>query len=180
MLAVMASLPVGISAQNLNATGPGYVNYTTVPGYFLQDDPSTNASTFDYTATNFGLINQTYPGISAGNLTQWQQYRELVESLNANAPLNTVYKVLFMGRHGEGYHNAAESYYGTPAWNCYWSELTGNATVSWFDADLTANGVAQARKANSFWRSRVAEQREWHLNHTRSISRNVILTLTGC
>jgi hypothetical protein len=28
-----------------------------------------------------------------------------------------VYKVLFMGRHGEGFHNAAESYYGTPAWN---------------------------------------------------------------
>jgi hypothetical protein len=30
---------------------------------------------------------------------------------------NTVYKVLFMGRHGEGFHNAAESYYGTPSWN---------------------------------------------------------------
>jgi hypothetical protein len=27
------------------------------------------------------------------------------------------YKVLFMGRHGEGWHNAAESFYGTPAWN---------------------------------------------------------------
>lgn len=22
-----------------------------------------------------------------------------------------------MGRHGEGWHNAAESFYGTPAWN---------------------------------------------------------------
>jgi hypothetical protein len=40
-----------------------------------------------------------------------------VDSLNADAELNTVYKVLFMSRHGEGFHNAAESYYGTPAWN---------------------------------------------------------------
>jgi hypothetical protein len=22
-----------------------------------------------------------------------------------------------LGRHGEGWHNAAETYYGTPAWN---------------------------------------------------------------
>jgi len=41
----------------------------------------------------------------------------VVESLNAKADNNTVYKVLFMGRHGEGFHNAAESYYGTPSWN---------------------------------------------------------------
>jgi hypothetical protein len=27
------------------------------------------------------------------------------------------YKVLYMGRHGEGYHNVAEAFYGTPAWD---------------------------------------------------------------
>jgi len=81
-----------------------------------------------------------------------------VDSLNANADLNTVYKVFFLGRHGEGYHNAAETFYGTPAWNCYWSELTGNATVSWEDADLTPNGIAQALIANNFWKSQIANQ----------------------
>jgi hypothetical protein len=25
--------------------------------------------------------------------------------------------IRWTGRHGEGYHNVAESYYGTPAWN---------------------------------------------------------------
>jgi hypothetical protein len=69
------------------------------------------------TAVNFGLINQTYPGSGAGNVTQWQRFTQVVDSLNADSDLNTVYKVLFMGRHGEGFHNAAESYYGTPAWN---------------------------------------------------------------
>ena len=66
---------------------------------------------------NFGLINQTYSGSATGNATQWQRFAQVVDALNANAELNTAYKVLFMGRHGEGYHNAAESYYGTPAWN---------------------------------------------------------------
>jgi len=69
------------------------------------------------TAVNFGLINKTYPGTGAGNATQWQRFTQVVDSLNADSDLDTVYKVLFMGRHGEGFHNAAESYYGTPAWN---------------------------------------------------------------
>jgi len=63
-----------------------------------------------------------------------------------------------MGRHGEGYHNAAQTYYGTPAWNCYWAEVDGNATASWDDADLTPNGVAQAQIANDFWRHEIAVQ----------------------
>jgi len=28
--------------------GKEYINYTTVAGYFLQDDPATNPSTFSY------------------------------------------------------------------------------------------------------------------------------------
>ena len=30
------------------SNGVSYVNYTSMQGYFLQDDPLTNASTFDY------------------------------------------------------------------------------------------------------------------------------------
>jgi broad specificity phosphatase PhoE len=90
------------------------------------------------------------------------------------------YKVLFMGRHGEGYHNVAEAYYGTPAWNvrppqstpiititdfnnfksqCYYSKLDGNGTVVWADAHLTPNGVVQAQKAHAFWSSRIQVQK---------------------
>lgn len=37
------------AAASLNAIdSDGYIQYTTVTGYFLQDDPSTNASTFNY------------------------------------------------------------------------------------------------------------------------------------
>ncbi|KAK4550455.1 hypothetical protein LTR36_000033 [Oleoguttula mirabilis] len=150
------------SAQTFNLTNStaGYINYTTVTGFFLQDEATTNVTAFDYTATNFGLINRTYPATTGltGNLTQWQKFEAQVNALNANAPLDTAYKVLFMGRHGEGYHNAAQTYYGTPAWKCYWAELNGNATVTWADADLTPAGIAQAEVANAFWQHEITYQ----------------------
>ncbi|KAL7661397.1 putative phosphoglycerate mutase pmu1 [Aspergillus niger] len=140
-----------------------YINYTTVTGYFLQDEDSTDASTFDYTTTNFGLINRTYPSDNTHNhhqdLTQWERFYHYVLSLNHNSPSNVAYKVLFLGRHGEGYHNAAEDYYGTPAWNCYWSLLTGNGTTTWLDADLTPTGIQQAQIAHDFWKSQISAQR---------------------
>ena len=71
------------------------------------------------TAWNFGLLNRTYPSDkkSYKKLSQWERFEKYVDSLNSKCGKDTQYKVLFMGRHGQGYHNAAESYFGTPAWN---------------------------------------------------------------
>jgi hypothetical protein len=50
----MASLTATIlmatlaGAATIDFAQPGYINYTTVPGFFLQDDLTTNASTFNY------------------------------------------------------------------------------------------------------------------------------------
>jgi broad specificity phosphatase PhoE len=82
-----------------------------------------------------------------------------VNTLNAEADSKTQHKVLFLARHGEGYHNAAETFYGTPAWNCYWAEQDGNGTVTWADAALTEAGIAQTTKANNFWKSQLADQK---------------------
>jgi len=135
---------------------PSYLNYTTVSGFFLQDDPSTDASTFDYASTNLGLINRTYPTDGhfdpRGTKTQWQRLEHYVNDLNKNCDDSEDYKVLYLGRHGEGYHNVAEAFYGTPAWDCYWSELNGNGTISWADARLTPKGETQALVANAFWK----------------------------
>ena len=89
--------------------------------------------------TQFGLINRTYPAVSnaSENLTQWQRFEHQVYQLNRQAPRGTEYKLLYMGRHGDGYHNDAQAYHGTPAWNCYYSVLDGNATVTWSDAHLS-------------------------------------------
>lgn len=140
-----------------------YITYASVPGYFLQDDASTNASTFSFLDTQFGLINRTYPTDASydprGKKTQWQRFANQVFRLNRDAPRGTQYKLLYMGRHGEGYHNAAESYYGTPAWNCYYSLLDGNDTVTWADARITPKGVAQALTVHAFWASEIKNQK---------------------
>ncbi|TAQ85218.1 Sedoheptulose-bisphosphatase/4-nitrophenylphosphatase [Chlorociboria aeruginascens] len=138
-----------------------HINYTTLTGFFLQDNNDTDPSTFDYTTTNFGLINRNYPNDNEcdSSFTQWQKFEHYVANLNAKSGKNTNYKVLYMGRHGEGWHNAAETYYGTPAWNCYYSEMDGNGTVTWADAHLTPNGVKQAQVASNFWASEIANQK---------------------
>lgn len=65
---------------------------------------------FLQTQHDFGLIKRQYPATRGlTGLTQWQKFEKQVEALNANAPSDTVYKVFWLGRHGEGYHNAAES-----------------------------------------------------------------------
>ncbi|XTI84258.1 phosphoglycerate mutase-like protein [Cenococcum geophilum] len=157
-------LVVSIAAHdNVYNYGNGYLNYTVVPGLFLQDDPSTNVSTFNFMTTNFGLINRTYPTDDTckggRQATQWERFAHYVASLNREAPKNVEYKLFYMGRHGEGWHNAAESYYGTPAWNCYWSEKDGNGTVVWADAHLTANGISQALAVNAFWATLIVNQK---------------------
>jgi hypothetical protein len=103
--------------------------------------------TFSQASTNFGLINRSYDtdaqlnhaihlitAISrtsnrsndsdgdeaATGLTQWKRFAHKVRMLNSEAALggqSARYKVLFLARHGEGYHNVAEAFYGTPMWD---------------------------------------------------------------
>ena len=149
-------------ASNSKTPNP-YINYTTVTGYFLQDEPTTNATTFDFKTTDFGLINRTYPADSTlrphRNLTRWQRFHHQLTRLNRDAPPDTSYKLLYLGRHGDGYHNDAQAYYGTPAWNCYYSELDGNDTITWSDAHLSPLGITQALAVNTFWASEIANQK---------------------
>ncbi|KAF1958982.1 phosphoglycerate mutase family protein [Byssothecium circinans] len=143
-----------------------HINYTIVTGVFQQDDPATNASTFNFTAENFGLINRNYPTDlpcpDNQNATQWEKLAHYISSLNNDRKSkrdNERYVLLFLGRHGEGYHNVAESYYGTPAWNCYWSELDGNGTSVWSDAHITPTGVQQALSVNRFWNTLITKEK---------------------
>ncbi|KAK0374432.1 phosphoglycerate mutase [Colletotrichum limetticola] len=160
---VLALAPLALAAWP-EAEGKD-IKYTSVPGYFLQDDNSTDPTGFDYAAVNFGLINRTYPTDKhfdpEGVKTQWQRFDHWVQYLNSGCRKSdsVQYKLLFMGRHGEGWHNAAESFYGTPAWNCYWAEQDGNATARWADPLLTPAGANEALKANAYFKDRYATQK---------------------
>ncbi|KAI9371763.1 histidine phosphatase superfamily [Aspergillus egyptiacus] len=154
----LSTLSVGLSAAVLASAK--HINYSIVPGYFEQDDPNTDPSTYDYTANNFGLISRSYDAdkdAETKDLSIWERfYRQLVY-LNAHSEKHVSYKLFFMGRHGEGYHNAAEDYFGTPAWNCFWSLLEGNGTHTWADADVTPEGIRQAEIAHEYWLHQYAE-----------------------
>ncbi|KAF2691780.1 phosphoglycerate mutase-like protein [Lentithecium fluviatile CBS 122367] len=144
-------------------TPKSHLNYTVIPGIFQQDDPATNASTFNFTASNFGLIDRAYPSDSTcpnrKQSTQWQRLAHYISTLNSKAKKTDRYVLFFLGRHGEGYHNAAESYFGTPAWNCYWSERDGNGTVTWADAHITPKGIDQALSVNAFWKHLIKDEK---------------------
>lgn len=82
---------------------------------------------------------------------------------NANAGDNTAYKVLILGRHGEGYHNVAEREFGTPEWDVsfVWSQppfLKTNMSQAHYsklenytDPHLTPEGYDQAQDVGAFW-----------------------------
>ncbi|OAT02027.1 phosphoglycerate mutase [Blastomyces dermatitidis ER-3] len=138
-----------------------HLEYTTVTGYFLQDDPTTYPADFDYSASAFGLIIQNYdtdkdfdPNYEK---TQWERFAYKLQSLNDHADKHTEFKLFYMGRHGEGYHNVAEELYGTEAWDCYWSKLDGNGSITWSDARLTETGITQALHARATWAAQIQD-----------------------
>ncbi|KAF2435903.1 phosphoglycerate mutase-like protein [Tothia fuscella] len=119
-----------------------FFQYKSVAGFFQQDDPATDGRSFDYQIVN-----------EAADTTQWARFEHYINGLNQDSENDTSFKVLYLGRHGEGYHNVAEAFYGTSAWDCHWSKLDGNGTISWRDARLTDKGITQALAANQFWKT---------------------------
>lgn len=101
-----ASAPTKTTTGTTTPTADSIIQYNAVGGYFLQDDNETETSGFDYANANFGLINQTYDTDTDAGLTQWQRFAVKLEDLQKSAPKDTSYKLVFMGRHGEGKHNA--------------------------------------------------------------------------
>ncbi|KAL9585607.1 MAG: hypothetical protein Q9212_001429 [Teloschistes hypoglaucus] len=140
-------------------------HYSTVTGYFLQDEFATIAETFNFMATNFGLLERDYeadtliPNCKV-DLTQWERFeREVRTTLNREQPSGeqSRYKVLFLGRHGQGVHNVAERRYGTAEWDRYWAAQDGDSTAHWVDAHLTDLGIQQAQAVNAFWKRQLTE-----------------------
>ncbi|CZT06491.1 related to GPI anchored protein [Rhynchosporium graminicola] len=125
--------------------------YSTVTGYFLQDDEATDPKGFDF-VTDADLSSNS-------KLTQWQRFAREISRLNHDGSEKVTYKLLYLGRHGEGYHNLAETFYGTEAWDCYWSLQPGNSTSTWSDALLTPAGKAQALVAHAFWAHLITTQK---------------------
>jgi hypothetical protein len=63
------------------------------------------------------LIERSYPSEDDSKEKQWKRFETHVVSLEAAKKEGESYKVLFLGRHGQGWHNVAEAKYGTKAWD---------------------------------------------------------------
>jgi broad specificity phosphatase PhoE len=138
-----------------------YYKYSTVKGYFLQDEISIDPETFDFATQNFGLIDRAYdtdPSLHGRNKSQWYRFGHQLHALNQAAPDGTRYVLAYIARHGEGWHNRAEKKYGTKAWDCYWSTLDGDGEIFWADAHITDKGVSQALAVHSLWKQKIAEK----------------------
>ncbi|KIV83681.1 hypothetical protein PV11_05683 [Exophiala sideris] len=147
--------------------------YTTLSGYFLQDETDTSPGTFEFMKTNFGLVQRAYESDEdlpnhGQELTAWQRFEHHITSLNqaeqrkrhGDEP-HVQYKLLFLGRHGNGYHNIAERYYGSEAWDCHFSALEGDrdGVMVWADAHLSREGRRQASEVHTFWESQLTQQK---------------------
>lgn len=71
---------------------------------------------------DFGLLNKEYAEGTAldsreKDTTRWQRFEREVTRLQDEAKSGTIYKVLYLGRHGQGVHNVAEKKYGTAEWD---------------------------------------------------------------
>ncbi|RSH93007.1 hypothetical protein EHS25_008455 [Saitozyma podzolica] len=111
-------------------------NYTVVRGFFVQSEPDFNATDYDVLSDSFGLMDKSP--------NRWVTFSRHVDSLNEQSDRHTSYKVLFLARHGEGYHNVAERLYGTSAWNCHWSKRHSDGDMTWASLSL-ANPSASAK-----------------------------------
>ncbi|EIW59094.1 phosphoglycerate mutase-like protein [Trametes versicolor FP-101664 SS1] len=122
----------------------GERTFSIATGYFLQDDPTADGDVIGALPDRFGLLDDSED--------RWGKFAKHIQDLNDAAPEGTRYKVFFLVRHGQGYHNVAEAKYGTTDWDNYWSKLNGDEDITWGpDPELTAVGVAQAVAARQLW-----------------------------
>ncbi|KXJ87664.1 histidine phosphatase superfamily [Microdochium bolleyi] len=164
------------------ASSTGQYIFQAVPGYFQHDAVPPARGTTISTTPGLGLIDQAFKTDAEfdpdGKKTAWERFSHFLEDLNKKEAGSAEYKLFFLARHGEGYHNVQEAKVGTAAWDDYWSKLEGDGTVIWADADLTETGKGQARLLNAFWRESLssdggvnipAPQRYYVSPHSRTL-----------
>ncbi|KAL7410167.1 histidine phosphatase superfamily [Mrakia frigida] len=143
LVAASPALSSRNNGKNTEVFAPS--NYSVVDGFFIQSSPTFNATGYDALKDNFGLIDKSP--------NKWKNFAKAIKKLNDESDELTAYKVIYIARHGEGYHNYAQTFYGTPAWICKWSLLNGDGNMTWGpDATLTPNGIAQAQAVNAAWK----------------------------
>lgn len=110
-------------------------------GFFKQLDPTVDDMAFNYALEDFGIAKP------------WPEIVAELTRLNASAPPNVKYKLLFLARHGQGVHNTVVAKYSSEEWHSKWKYVGTDGELVWGpDPDLTQLGVAQAKENNQLWK----------------------------
>ncbi|KAF8532048.1 phosphoglycerate mutase [Gautieria morchelliformis] len=108
--------------------------YRIVPNYFF-DDYDKGETDIEQVPPRFGLIDSSP--------ARWNVFKAKIMDLNKTAPNETTYRVLFLGRHGQGFRT-------------HWAKLNGDKNMTWGpDPKLTELGIQQARAVNSAWNAEI-------------------------
>lgn len=101
--------------------------FQAVSGFFVDyvEEARQSSSFRATTLPRLGLTERDYEmdgmikaNDSTGNdKTHWERFKDYIGHLNDQNAASTTYKVLFITRHGLGYHNSFESEVGRDSWN---------------------------------------------------------------
>jgi hypothetical protein len=97
-------------------------------GYFSHDDDAESRDFRAATLPGLGLLERTYEmeGNSCARedqprasdaLNQWHRFIQFIQHLNTRNPETTQYKLFYIIRHGEGFHNVKKAEVGREDWN---------------------------------------------------------------
>ncbi|KAK8120282.1 Phosphoglycerate mutase [Apiospora kogelbergensis] len=143
---------------------PKRFNYESLTGFFMTHPSMKQEPNYALkTHADLGLIPQLYAAQASSNvdsqLSPWQRFTNHVEQLNRDAKDGELYKVLYVGRHGQGYHNVMEAKVGTPAWESHWAFLDGHGDAVWADSELTDKGRSEAADNAKVWRRLIEQEK---------------------
>ncbi|KAH8080188.1 histidine phosphatase superfamily [Filobasidium floriforme] len=126
--------------------------FESLTGSFLFNEPTAELSsplTVHGFGSKFGLLDD---GEEA-----WEGVKRRVSELQASAPPNVKYKLLFCGRHAQGWHNVASEKYPQALWDGDYAKRTTDGEIVWGpDAELTPLGQQQAITLHEAWKSNLA------------------------
>ncbi|KAK4183637.1 histidine phosphatase superfamily [Podospora australis] len=140
------------------------LKFTALDGFFAFDERATRPKPADASAMpqlttlpGLGLIDQPYPTDSdfdpEGKKQPWERFTHYLHHLNETEKGKAWHKLIYVTRHGQGYHNAKESAVGTAEWESKWVHLNGDDKTTWFDSNLTPLGRSQALSLQEFWQT---------------------------
>ncbi|ODO04556.1 hypothetical protein I350_05160 [Cryptococcus amylolentus CBS 6273] len=124
--------------------------FEVVQGFFVQNGPKPKHVEFEeILQKSFGLVDQSPE--------RWTNLKASLKKLQDEAPEGVQYKVLFLGRHGQGWHNFGNAKYGDD-WDHKWALLTGDDEITWGpDPPLTPLGIQQAQSIYAAWSREVKQ-----------------------